>query len=81
MTKKTGEVAPLDVDRPEFADGDLFRRRHRHNSDHYDLPHLMSYQAGPNAGAKHDGGGNGNAAVRIDGETPEVTVIVRSTAT
>ena len=79
--QKTGEVALLDVDRPEFADGDLFRRRHRHNSDHYDLPHLMSYQAGPNAEAKHDGDVNGGASVRIDDETSEVTVIVRSTAT
>ena len=74
-------AALLDADRPEFADGELFRRRHRHNSDHYDLPHLMSYQAGPNAGAKHDGGVNGGASVRINGETLEVTVIVRSTAT
>ena len=66
----------LDADRPEFADGELFWRRHRHNNDHHDLMHLMSYQAEPNAGAKYDGGVNGCAAVWIDGETPEVTVIV-----
>ena len=58
---------------PEFVDDELLRRRHRHFSDPYVIPHLLSYLVGPIAGANDGGGVHGGAVERVNGEAPELT--------
>ena len=43
-----------------------------------DLAHLLSHLAGPIVDGKDDGGGNGRAARRDDGELPELAVKARN---
>ena len=59
------------MDQLVFADGERFQRRDRRNHDLHDLTHLLSQQAGPIAGARHDSGVHGGSAERDDGATPE----------
>ena len=66
---------------PEFADGELLRRQHRHYSDPYVIPHLLSYLVGPIAGANDDGGAHGGTAVRVNGEAPEPAKAAQSRVT
>ena len=71
----------LDVDRPEFADDELFWRRHRHYEHPQGIAHTLSYLVGPIAGANDDDDVHGGAAERADGEAPELAVIARSRVT
>ena len=71
----------LDVDRPEFADDELFWRRHRHYEHPQGIAHTLSYLVGPIAGAKDYGGDHGGMAVQFDGEAPEPVKAARSRVT
>ena len=71
-------AALLDVDRPEFADGELFRRRHRYYEHPHDITHTLSYLVGPIVGANDDGGDHGGIVVRFDGEVPESAEVAQS---
>ena len=61
----------LDVDRPEFADDELFWRRHRHYEHPQGIAHTLSYLVGPITGANNDGDDHGSAAVWLDSEVSE----------
>ena len=75
---KIEEAMLLNVDRPEFADGETLRRRHRHHRLPHDIAHLLSYLARPIARANNNGGVNGGTAAWIDNETPVLAVIALS---
>ena len=78
VKQKSRGATLRDVARSEFAGGELFQRRHRHDKHPHDIAHTLGYLARLIAGANDNGGGHGGAAVRLDGETLELATKAQS---
>ena len=77
---KTGQAALLDAAQPKFADGELHRRWHLDYYDPLDSAHTLGQSFGWISDVEHDGDGHGGAALRVDGDMPEVTTVTQAKA-